>query len=85
VGGRCHGARQTERQESTSFLKKRSKKLLIISASVLQERPKPNSQSFLVLIFKKEPLSAACLGPALAQQPGTTAEASLFGLRYTSR
>jgi hypothetical protein len=30
-----------------------------------QERPKPNSQSFLVLFFKKEPLSTACLSPAL--------------------
>jgi hypothetical protein len=40
------------------FFEKRSKKLLIISASVLQERPKPNSQSFLVLFFKKEPLSS---------------------------
>jgi hypothetical protein len=38
---------------------------LIVSASVLQERQKPNSQSFLVLFFKKEPLSAACLGLAL--------------------
>jgi hypothetical protein len=45
-------------------LKKRSKKLLVISASVLQERLKPHSQSFLVLFFKKEPLSAACR-PAL--------------------
>jgi hypothetical protein len=46
-------------------LKKRSKKLFDYSASVLQERPKPTSQSFLVLFFKKEPLSAACLGLAL--------------------
>jgi hypothetical protein len=38
-------------------LKKKKQKTFDISASVLQETPKPNSQSFLVLFFKKEVLS----------------------------
>jgi hypothetical protein len=47
------------------FFEKKKQKTFDYSASVLQETPKPNSQSFLVLFFKKEPLSAASLGQAL--------------------
>jgi hypothetical protein len=54
------------------FFEKKKQKTSDYSASILQERPKPDSQSFLVLFFKKEPLSAACFGPGAghSRQPG---------------
>jgi hypothetical protein len=53
--------RKAEREKGKHFFfEKKKQKTFDYSASVLQERPKPNSQSFLVLFFKKEPLSAAC-------------------------
>jgi hypothetical protein len=51
------------------FFEKRKQKTSDSSASFFQERPKPNSQSFLVLFFKKEPLSAACLARRWTIQP----------------
>jgi hypothetical protein len=45
-----------QEQASTSFLKKRSKKLLIVEALRWQRRDS-SDQSFLVLFFKKELLS----------------------------
>jgi hypothetical protein len=49
-------AKATISEARASFLKKRSKKLLIISASALSGRLSPGVHSFLVLFFKKEPL-----------------------------
>jgi hypothetical protein len=56
-----------------SFLKKRSKKLLIILASACPDRLSQVSQMFfLVLVFKKEPLSATwpLLGVFMFRLPG---------------
>jgi hypothetical protein len=55
-GRSCQGNRLKE--ESSSFLKKRTKKLLLIGARL---RPERGSKSFLLLFFKKEDLSIACL------------------------
>jgi hypothetical protein len=43
------------KEESTSFLKKRSKKLLIVGRRAWGNS-EPNGKSFLVLFFKKEHL-----------------------------
>jgi hypothetical protein len=42
------------KKESSSFLKKRTKKLLLIGVRL---RPEPGNESFLLLFFKKEDLS----------------------------
>ena len=47
------------KKESTSFLKKRSKKLLTVGAH-LAGNVRPKSKSFLLLFFKKEVLSFFC-------------------------
>jgi hypothetical protein len=46
------------KEASISFLKKRNKKLLLI-ASERRGRSEPDTQSFLVLSFKKEHLSVS--------------------------
>jgi hypothetical protein len=55
VAGRGSGL--IEKKGRSSFLKKRSKKLLIIGACVgepITDRSQPSEKSFLVLFFKKE-------------------------------
>jgi hypothetical protein len=49
------------KQERRSFLKKRTKKLLVLSPED-GAPPRPYSKSFLLLFFKKEALSS-CLFP----------------------
>jgi hypothetical protein len=57
-----HRSRQGNRVkgESSSFLKKRTKKLLRLGARLASESATAN-KSFLLLFFKKEDLSIACL------------------------
>jgi hypothetical protein len=43
-----------DRERKSSFLKKRSKKLLPVLASVFPDRLSHMNKSFLVLFFKKE-------------------------------
>jgi hypothetical protein len=45
-------------KDSTSFLKKRSKKLLLVGTRAKRLARVPGSKSFLVLFFKKELLSS---------------------------
>jgi hypothetical protein len=42
------------KKKSPSFLKKRSKKLLIEGAKIAPDHARPTFKSFLVLFFKKE-------------------------------
>jgi hypothetical protein len=53
-------------KESLLFLKKRSKKLLIILASACPDRLSQGLQEFFGAFFKKALLSATCLCLALA-------------------
>jgi hypothetical protein len=62
----CPGRSRTG-QGRTSFLKKRSKKHLIMLASAFPDRASLVRRRFLVLFFKKEPLSATwpCLSASI--------------------
>jgi len=50
-------SRREKQKESTSFLKKRSKKLLLIASNRANTVPLAIDKSFLVLFFKKELLA----------------------------
>jgi hypothetical protein len=52
-GGLEWGAVPRRKEGKHFFFEKSSKKLLIISASVCQERPKPNLQKFFASFFQK--------------------------------
>jgi hypothetical protein len=56
-------------QARPSFLKKRSKKLLPVLASAFPDRLSPDSQKFLVLFFKREPLSSFTRWPCRRRVP----------------
>jgi hypothetical protein len=45
------------KKASASFLKKRSKKLLLVAGGGIDGARTPRSRSFLLLFFKKEALS----------------------------
>jgi hypothetical protein len=73
-GGGDHLALQPKRKDSSSFLKKRTKKLLLITVrSDRGGRVNQLSKSFLVLVFKKELLS--CF-PAMTIHPDAREEPS---------
>src|SRR5277367_6158311 len=54
------GGRQAK--ESSSFLKKRTKKLLLVGVSAAVSAPNPKNKSFLFLFFKKEILPCFAIG-----------------------
>jgi len=55
---KCSAAKEGKHEGSSSFLKKRTKKLLLASVRIeLAGRVHQHSKSFLVLFFKKELLS----------------------------